>query len=59
VIAEAIAVFKTNYGITVTPYRMRRWWDEYRRFEELVHGSKKLDPEDIAEAMGWHKEPQS
>jgi hypothetical protein len=59
VIGEAIAFFKSNYGIAVTSYRMRRWWDEYRRFEALVHGREKLDPEEIADAMGWAKEPRS
>ena len=32
VIAEAIAWFKKTYGIELTPFRMRRCWDEYRAF---------------------------
>jgi len=31
VIAEAVVWFKERWGITVTPYRMRRFWDEHRR----------------------------
>jgi hypothetical protein len=34
VIAEAVIWFKELRGITVKPFRMRRFWDEFRRTDE-------------------------
>lgn len=39
VIAEAISWFKETYGIELTPFRMRRCWDEYRAFADQLRKS--------------------
>jgi hypothetical protein len=36
IIEEAISWFKDTYGIELTPYRMRRCWDEFRAASERL-----------------------